>query len=255
MKLELFNEEANKIWRRHAPGSMPDLLQMELDLYKKLLNFFQVGDYYYYIFNFQTLEFDIVSESVETVLGYHPSEFSIDFFMKLIHPDDAPWLISFEDKTSSFFRQLPAEKIMRYKNRYDYRVKKKDGNYVRLLHQASIVQMDENGGLVRTLGVHTDISYLKRDGKPVMSLIGMDGEPSYLDIDVKNLFIESKEALSKREKEVLRLLIEGKVSKEIAEALNISKATVDTHRRNMLHRNKLINTGELVGKAIREGWL
>src|ERR1700739_3021706 len=100
MKLELFNDEANKIWKRHAPDSAPDLLQMELDLYKKLLNFFQVGDYYYYIFNFQTLAFDVVSAGLETVLGYKPAEFTIEFFMGIVHPDDAPWLIGFEDKTS-----------------------------------------------------------------------------------------------------------------------------------------------------------
>jgi len=255
MKLELFNNEANKIWKRHATESVPDLLQLELDLYKKLLNFFQVGDYYYYIFNFQTMQFDLVSPGMETMLGYEPAAMTIGFFMSIIHPDDAPWLLSFEDKTSRFFAQLPPDKIMKYKNRYDYRMKKKDGTYIRVLHQASIAQMDENGGLMQTLGVHTDITHLKRDGKPVMSLIGMDGEPSYLDIDVKSSFIQSKEALSKREKEVLRLLIEGKVSKEIAEVLNISKQTVDTHRKNMIHKNKLINTGELVGKAVKEGWL
>ena len=255
MKLELFNDEANKIWRRHAPGSTPDLLQMELDLYKKLLNFFQVGDYYYYIFNFQTLEFDVVSQGLGTVLGYNPSEFTVEFFMGTIHPEDAPWLLSFEDKTSHFFAEIPQEKIMKYKNRYDYRVRKKDGSYIRILHQASIVQMDENGSLIRTLGIHTDITHLKPEGKPVMSLIGMDGEPSYLNIDIKSPFIESKEALSKREKQVLTLLIEGKVSKEIGEALNISKQTVDTHRKNMLRKNNLTNTGELVGKAVRIGWL
>jgi DNA-binding CsgD family transcriptional regulator len=255
MKLELFNDEANKIWRRHASGSAPDLLELELDLYKRLLNFFQVGDYYYYIFNIQTMEFDMVSPGMQTMLGYQPSEMTIAFFMNIIHPDDAPWLLSFEDKTSQFFAQLPPDKIMKYKNRYDYRMKKKDGAYIRVLHQASIAQMDENGHLLRTLGVHTDITHLKRDGRPVMSLIGTDGEPSYLDIDVKNSFIKNKETLSKREKDVLRLLIEGKVSKEIAGALHISKPTVDTHRRNMLHKNKLSNTGELIGKAIKEGWL
>ena len=117
------------------------------------------------------------------------------------------------------------------------------------------MQHDERGGIIRTLGVHTDITQLKAEGKPVMSLIGMDGEPSYLNIDVKTAFIESKETLTKREKEVLRLMVEGKLSKQIGGILNISKQTVDTHRKNMLRKNSLSNTGELIGKAIKQGWL
>ena len=45
------------------------------------------------------------------------------------------------------------------------------------------------------------------------------------------------DSLSKREKEVLRLLAKGQNSTEIAEALFISEATVKTHRKNI--RNKL----------------
>ena len=42
---------------------------------------------------------------------------------------------------------------------------------------------------------------------------------------------------------------------KISSILNISKQTVDTHRKNMLHKNNLNNTGELVAKAIRYGWI
>jgi len=255
MKLELFSNEANKIWKRVATESEPDLLQMELDLYKKLLNFFQVGDYYYFIFNLRTLQFDLVSKGVELVLGYHPSEITIEFIMDKMHPDDRPWFLAFENSVAAFLSQLPVDKLMKYKTRYDYRFKKKNGDYMRVLHQVAVVQHDENGGLIRTLGIHTDITHLKKEGKPLLSLIGLEGEPSYLDVDVKNTFIKSEEVLSMREKQVLLLLMEGKLSKEISGDLNISKHTVDTHRKNMLRKNNLKNTSELIVKAIKEGWL
>jgi len=60
---------------------------------------------------------------------------------------------------------------------------------------------------------------------------------------VKNIFNVGKQVLNKRGKEVLMLLIDGKRSKEVGVALNISKQTVDTHRKNMLHKNNLSNTG------------
>lgn len=52
--------------------------------------------------------------------------------------------------------------------------------------------------------------------------------------------------LSKREKEVLALLIEGYNSKQIAEKLFLSERTVSNHRANMLQKCKVNNTVELV---------
>ena len=255
MKLELFNNETVEIWKKMSSKSATSRLDIELELYKKLLNFFQVGDYYYFIFNIKNIGFDLVSLQIENVLGYSKSEFTVPLFMDILHPDDRPYFLSFETKTAEFLQLLPIEKIMKYKVRYDFRIKKKNGDYIRVLHQVIIFEHDDEGGIIRSLGVHTDITHLKRDGKPVLSLIGIDGEPSYLDIDIKNKEIKSKEILTPKEKDVLRLLIEGKLSKEVSGLLNISKQTVDRHRKNMLQKNNLNNTSELIGKAIRNGWL
>ncbi|MEM6842917.1 MAG: response regulator transcription factor [Bacteroidota bacterium] len=52
--------------------------------------------------------------------------------------------------------------------------------------------------------------------------------------------------LSKREKEVLALLVEGLNSKQIAERLFLSERTVSNHRANMLQKCQVGNTVELV---------
>ena len=54
------------------------------------------------------------------------------------------------------------------------------------------------------------------------------------------------ELLSKREKEVLKLLAEGANSKEIADKLFLSERTVSNHRANMLQKCKVDNTVKLV---------
>jgi DNA-binding CsgD family transcriptional regulator len=199
--------------------------------------------------------FDVVSKEVETVLGYAPSEFKLPFINELIHPDDLPWFLTFGKKILEFFTQLPASKLMKYKVRYDLRYRKKNGEYIRILYQGIMLEHDESGGILRTFNMHTDINYLKKEGKPILSLIGMDGEPSFPDMGSKNLFIKSSAGLTKRENQILTLLIQGKLSKEIAGILSITKQTVDTHRKNMLRKNKLSNTGELIGKAIGNGWV
>jgi len=56
--------------------------------------------------------------------------------------------------------------------------------------------------------------------------------------------------LSKREKEILQLIANGKTSKEIAEVLFIAKTTVDTHRKNMIRKLNLSGGNELIKYAI-----
>lgn len=58
-----------------------------------------------------------------------------------------------------------------------------------------------------------------------------------------------------RENEIIRCLDQGLSSKEIANQLFISKATVDTHRQNMLRKWELPNTAALLRKSKEEGWI
>jgi two-component system nitrate/nitrite response regulator NarL len=52
--------------------------------------------------------------------------------------------------------------------------------------------------------------------------------------------------LSKREKEILALVGQGKTSQEIADMLFIGKTTVDTHRKNILKKLSLHGKSELL---------
>lgn len=255
MKKESFDLEFNKISKWIVNRSAPELEELELDYYKKLLNFFLIGDSYYFLLNHHNLKCELVSKEVEDILGYHPSEFDILFMNEKIHPDDRTWFLSIGSKVVDFFSNLSIDKLMKYKVRYDIRYRKKNGDYARILYQGILLEHDKKGKFLRSLNVHTDITYLKEEGIPVLSFIGTEGEPSYRDVISKNDFVGSKEELTHREKQVLKLLIQGKLSKEISSILKISKQTVDTHRKNMLHKKELSNTGELIGKAIRYGWI
>lgn len=61
------------------------------------------------------------------------------------------------------------------------------------------------------------------------------------------------DSLSEREREVLQLVAEGRSSKEIADVLSISPATVETHRTHLLQKLRLRNTVEVVRYAARRG--
>lgn len=59
--------------------------------------------------------------------------------------------------------------------------------------------------------------------------------------------------LTAREQEVLRLLADGKRVKEIAQQLNISAKTVESHRQNIMDKLEIHSTIELTRYALREG--
>lgn len=61
------------------------------------------------------------------------------------------------------------------------------------------------------------------------------------------------ETLSEREREIFQLIAEARTNKEVAELLEISPATVETHRARILQKLDIHNTAELVLYAVRRG--
>lgn len=72
--------------------------------------------------------------------------------------------------------------------------------------------------------------------------------------DVKNPSPAS-EQLTIREREIVKLIVEGKSSKDIADLLFISIRTVDSHRANIMQKLKLKKTVDLVRYAIHKGYI
>jgi DNA-binding NarL/FixJ family response regulator len=71
-------------------------------------------------------------------------------------------------------------------------------------------------------------------------------------------FLQSKpepcaSTLTLREREVVQLIAEGRINKEIAHKLDISIKTVETHRASAMHKLKLRTTADLVRYAVRNG--
>ncbi len=61
------------------------------------------------------------------------------------------------------------------------------------------------------------------------------------------------EVLTSREREVIQLLAEGKTSKEVAVALNLSVKTAETHRTNLMRKLDLHSVADLTRYAVRNG--
>lgn len=67
------------------------------------------------------------------------------------------------------------------------------------------------------------------------------------------MILNDKPILSKSELKVLNLVAKGFTSETIGQELEITKSTVQTHRRNMLRKTGFNNTQQLVGWGVRKG--
>lgn len=245
----------SKVWNEITKDSVSSNFSDKILLHNKLLNFFHVGDYYYYIFNISSISIEFVQDQMSAILGYDKEDFTPENIVANIHPDDVAHFVNFENTASDFLSKLPVEKIQKYKIRYDYRIKKANGEYIRILQQNITIENSDDGAILRTLGMHTDITHIKHENKSSLCFIGLDGEPSYYDVKIKNVVYEPSEILTNREKEILNYIANGYKSKEISEFLCIEKNTVDTHRKNILRKANCKTFSGLITKSIKMGWI
>lgn len=65
----------------------------------------------------------------------------------------------------------------------------------------------------------------------------------------------SWEVLTRREREVIKLIAEGNRTKEIAEYLSLSPKTIEKHRTNLMRKLDLHNVSEVTVYAIKNGFV
>jgi len=138
-------------------------------------------------------------------------------------------------------RQYPAVKIIAFSS-FD------DTHYIK-----QIIRSGASGYLLKNAGQQTIITAIKQV---------MCGE-EYLDESIKKTLIQESLSghrrsmfeipLTKREKEILRLIADGLSNQEIADKLFISLRTVETHRFNLTQKLDVKNAAGLVKEAIKRG--
>ena len=112
-------ENIQNIWNMISVSGTEKITPPDLELHKKTMQFFQLSEYYYFLFNPQKAEFEFVSPEIRNLLGYEPNKITVQFFVSQIHPEDQPFFLNFENKVVQFFKELPNEKIKKYKVSYD----------------------------------------------------------------------------------------------------------------------------------------
>lgn len=209
-------------------------------------------DQFVYVVNYTSGEV-IHANGFERVLGYPDALVDLALIHQIWHPDDAPLLaVITERATRALMTILPALQPFESTLTVDYRVRKSNGEYIKVQRQSTVF---ETGGdperAISSCSYCRDISNLKTHDRMGWQWLGRGSETiSFTDMRDQMNYLPTA-----REMDVLRKLADGRSSKEIAVAFGLSVFTVNTHRRNLLERTGLSNTAELVGHAGRCGWV
>ena len=199
-----------------------------------------------------------VSRGFEAQLGWSVEDIEKEghsYIDSRVHPDD---LIGLLESGTYYLRlayyEVPKNEWKNYKVISDYRVKNRDGHYVRVIEQHICLEFNKEGFVWLDLSI-MDLSPDQDLATPFRSRLMnfKTGELfEYKPITDSN---KSKTQLSAREKEVLKLIATGMVSKQIADKLFISVNTVNTHRQNIIEKLNVSNTAEAIKYASEVGWL
>jgi DNA-binding CsgD family transcriptional regulator len=162
------------------------------------------------------------------------NEMGSRFFSEKYHPDDlATTLESFK-----YFNENdgPLSAVARVKDKDDI---------WKWLYSVSVVMNRGKDGLPdSTLGIVLDLSHKIFSEKRVDEIVKEN-------LRLKNQI--TNKCITKREKEVLKLIARGLTCIKIAEVLSISFHTVDTHRKNLMRKLGLHNISELTAFAVENG--
>ncbi|MFI1773213.1 LuxR C-terminal-related transcriptional regulator [Thalassobellus citreus] len=246
-----------KVWETKNTILKPIEKKDVIDIIDQIALLFSAGTFYYFIMNFETRHIDYASEGTKTVLGIEPNDYSLEKFLKILHPKDLEKIHQKEATTFDFkLNRIPKEDITKYKTVYLMRLKDTSGNYKTILHQAKALTVSDDGKLFQVLSIHTDITHLNPKIDHKISLISNE-RPSFYSIETANnlKLIENnfKTIFTKREKQILEEIAKGNTFSEIAKTFHVSPHTINTHKKNILRKSHCKNTAELITTCIREG--
>jgi DNA-binding CsgD family transcriptional regulator len=205
------------------------------------------------VFQNKTQKAEYISPNVKEMFGYdetHDSLLGMMMWMKLMVWEHVLYPVYAFRVHQKFMKDIPQNEKTNVKMFYcGLKLKNRWGKILRLFVQTTPLETDEEGEAVRTLSLCHDIApYLKNNDWWIRYSYGENPTKVKYHHSAGNKSFDH-DILSEREIEILKLIADGYESKEIADKLFISVATVNTHRRNMIERMGVIDTTALMHLA------
>lgn len=236
-------------WQAQEFKDHPDELKMLQDLEALSKNIGMREGFIIACFDYRNLGLAFLTGEVESVTGYPEYIFrekGIEASITMIHPEDREELLRFQKIVFDSFHTLTIEEKYTYEFTYTTRwIHRITQEVIWVTSKAKPFIIDSQGNFVVDLHVIVQLQ-----NPPAIK--SYDWNYSYKKKDGTRIFV-SKETpekrtikLTKKQKEIAKMILDGKESKEIGKALNISVNTVGTHRKNILKTLDARNTGEMI---------
>lgn len=228
----------------HLPGNIKALQTMA-----------EISNSGVHVFDLNKKESVFYSSNFGNLLGYNPSDYegqNYQFFESKIHPEERIQLAVNGISLLKMFNALSIDEKLNHKVIDEYRMLNAANKYVRLIEQYQVLELDKKGQIWLMLSI-VDISPNQNEdngGVKCQLLNFRTGNVIPVEIPQK-----AEIALSKRELEILKLVKQGLLSKEISDMLSISVHTVNTHRQRVLEKLEANNSFEAVIFASKFGLL
>ncbi|EPL7680240.1 LuxR family transcriptional regulator [Elizabethkingia anophelis] len=244
--IDVWNKYPESMSNQYGSVSKPPPIE------RLMADFFTVGPYYYYVI---FISDSTISNCYDTFLEIHGLQKypkHLKEIIDLIHPDDLLFVIEAEAWTIEIYNQIGFEHQLKLKSGYCFRMKVANGKYELFHHQALHTHKDKNGRLLQTVNIHTNINHITQQNNFIVTVSGIKDRNDFYSKKIHTSNVENTidEKLTKRELEILNMLINGYSDKEIAVMLCISFHTVRTHHKNILKKTKAKSSIELIRKQL-----
>jgi len=229
---------------RGIDRNSPLLLELE-ELTERNNQYFFVGD----LFQARIL---FTSKRSMDIIGIDPNELNPYHNIEAAHPDEVHRNTRGWSKLIQTGTELLAAKSGSSLLSVNMKLRNPKGDYREILFQCYLFYRAMPYETVYLLQVHTDIDSIKKR---------KHGYHYYSGNDLLNFRFPDDRLLlmgnpySTRELEVIKLIYQGLSSEQIAEKIFISTNTVNTHRRNILHKTGKSHITDLILELKENGML
>jgi DNA-binding CsgD family transcriptional regulator len=226
-------------------------LEKHIEKIIELDSYLPYSSTFFCITNTQDLSFEYISKNLTACLGLDVNELKthgMRNFWSRMHSDDVEqWLKALNELMNFTLAEIDINDRKRMSYTWNYRLKNQNGDYVNVIQNTTPLEFDSDGKPIIGLAHYTIM-----DNKikfPITATAKYLNKKNEYETKYFNNFSQKLLAneISNRERDIVRLLVLNYSSKDIAEKLNISSNTVDTHRRNILKKLNISSTGELIG--------
>ena len=202
------------------------------------------------LFDMRTRSYRFLTSSFKFLGGYPAADalaIGPDYFFGLMHEGDSSFVLETVVRTFRFLFAIPVAERKDYRLSFEFRIRAATGKLVRILQQVVVLELDKRGNIWLVLIANDLAPKSVREDELERRLVNIKtGQWRLFQPEDQGA---DKGSLSRRELEVLGLVAEGMASREIADRLFISVATVNNHRQRILEKLGTRSSAEAVHYA------